>query len=168
MCGLRPSCTTNPSGQRGVDTSSPLSHCALLCLPQALKWHLSPLTIVSWLNVYLQVAYLNDVYEVLLPQYPQQIFIQIAEASSHALVGPAGPGCSAPGVGGGGPRLQLLFFPQLLDLCVLDVGCLEFPYGVLAASALYHFSSSELMQKVSGTFAFGALTLQPIAGLRSS
>uniref|UniRef100_A0A287AWD5 Cyclin N-terminal domain-containing protein n=1 Tax=Sus scrofa TaxID=9823 RepID=A0A287AWD5_PIG len=88
-----------------------------LIIMKALKWHLSPLTIVSWLNVYMQVAYLNDFYEVLLPQYPQQIFIQIAE---------------------------------LLDLCVLDVGCLEFPYGVLAASALYHFSSSELMQKVSG------------------
>ncbi|KAM5207479.1 G1/S-specific cyclin-E1 isoform 3-T3 [Hipposideros larvatus] len=67
--------------------------------------------------IIMKVAYLNDVYEVLLPQYPQQIFIQIAE---------------------------------LLDLCVLDVGCLEFSYGVLAASALYHFSSSELMQKVSG------------------
>uniref|UniRef100_A0A8D0SW64 G1/S-specific cyclin-E1 n=1 Tax=Sus scrofa TaxID=9823 RepID=A0A8D0SW64_PIG len=64
-----------------------------LIIMKALKWHLSPLTIVSWLNVYMQV---------------------------------------------------------LLDLCVLDVGCLEFPYGVLAASALYHFSSSELMQKVSG------------------
>ncbi|XP_022441591.1 G1/S-specific cyclin-E1 isoform X2 [Delphinapterus leucas] len=88
-----------------------------LIIMKALKWHLSPLTIVSWLNVYMQVAYLNDFYEVLLPQYPQHIFIQIAE---------------------------------LLDLCVLDVGCLEFSYGVLAASALYHFSSSELMQKVSG------------------
>ncbi|XP_021571736.1 G1/S-specific cyclin-E1 [Carlito syrichta] len=88
-----------------------------LMIMKALKWRLSPLTIVSWLNVYMQVAYLNDLYEVLLPQYPQQIFIQIAE---------------------------------LLDLCVLDVDCLEFSYGVLAASALYHFSSSELMQKVSG------------------
>ncbi|XP_076988406.1 G1/S-specific cyclin-E1 [Tamandua tetradactyla] len=88
-----------------------------LVIMKALKWHLSPLTIVSWLNVYMQVAYLNDLYEVLLPQYPQQIFIQIAE---------------------------------LLDLCVLDVGCLEFSYGVLAASAMYHFSSTELMQKVSG------------------
>ncbi|XP_005400163.1 PREDICTED: G1/S-specific cyclin-E1 isoform X1 [Chinchilla lanigera] len=88
-----------------------------LVIMQALKWRLSPLTIVSWLNVYMQVAYLNDVYEVLLPQYPQHIFIQVAE---------------------------------LLDLCVLDVGCLEFPYGVLAASALYHFTSSEMMQKVSG------------------
>uniref|UniRef100_A0A6I8NW19 G1/S-specific cyclin-E1 n=1 Tax=Ornithorhynchus anatinus TaxID=9258 RepID=A0A6I8NW19_ORNAN len=43
-----------------------------------------------------------------------------------------------------------LIIMKLLDLCVLDVGCLEFPYGVLAASALYHFSSSELMRKVSG------------------
>ncbi|XP_013209656.1 G1/S-specific cyclin-E1 [Microtus ochrogaster] len=84
---------------------------------EALKWRLSPMTIVSWLNVYVQVAYVNDTNEVLMPQYPQQVFVQIAE---------------------------------LLDLCVLDVGCLEFPYGVLAASALYHFSSSELMQKVSG------------------
>lgn len=88
-----------------------------LIIMQALNWQLSPLTIVSWLNVYMQVAYLNNVYEVLLPQYPQQIFVQIAE---------------------------------LLDLCVLDVDCLEFSYGILAASALYHFSSSELMQKVSG------------------
>ncbi|XP_062967659.1 G1/S-specific cyclin-E1 isoform X2 [Cynocephalus volans] len=88
-----------------------------LMIMKALKWRLSPLTIVSWLNVYMQVAYLNDLYEVLRPQYPQHIFIQIAE---------------------------------LLDVCVLDVGCLEFSYGVLAASALYHFSSSELMQKVSG------------------
>ncbi|OBS59645.1 hypothetical protein A6R68_09232 [Neotoma lepida] len=84
---------------------------------EALKWRLSPMTIVSWLNVYVQVAYVNDTSEVLMPQYPQQVFVQIAE---------------------------------LLDLCVLDVGCLEFPYGVLAASALYHFSSLELMQKVSG------------------
>ncbi|XP_012303856.1 G1/S-specific cyclin-E1 [Aotus nancymaae] len=88
-----------------------------LMIMKALKWRLSPLTIVSWLNVYMQVAYLNDIHEVLLPQYPQQTFIQIAE---------------------------------LLDLCVLDVDCLEFPYGILAASAVYHFSSSELMQKVSG------------------
>uniref|UniRef100_A0A5F9CYL5 Cyclin E1 n=1 Tax=Oryctolagus cuniculus TaxID=9986 RepID=A0A5F9CYL5_RABIT len=54
-----------------------------LVIMKALKWHLSPLTIVSWLNVYMQVAYLNDVCEVLLPQYPQQIFTQIAEVGGH-------------------------------------------------------------------------------------
>ncbi|NXB89737.1 CCNE1 protein, partial [Vidua chalybeata] len=88
-----------------------------LIIMKALNWNLNPLTVVSWLNIYLQVAYLNDLYEVMLPQYPQQIFVQITE---------------------------------LLDLCVLDIGCLEYTYGILAASALYHFSSSELMQKVSG------------------
>lgn len=88
-----------------------------LIIMKALSWNLSPLTIVSWLNIYMQIAYLNEMCEVLLPQYPQLIFVQIAE---------------------------------LLDLCVLDVGCLEYTYGILAASALYHFSSSELMQKVSG------------------
>ncbi|XP_072836982.2 G1/S-specific cyclin-E1 [Pogona vitticeps] len=88
-----------------------------LIIMKALNWNLSPLTAVSWLNIYLQVAYLNEFYEMLLPQYPQQIFVQIAE---------------------------------LLDLCILDVGCLEYTYGILAASALYHFSSCELMQRVSG------------------
>jgi hypothetical protein len=34
---------------------------------------------VSWLNVYVQVAYVNDTGEVLMPQYPQQVFVQIAE-----------------------------------------------------------------------------------------
>ncbi|XP_058010770.1 G1/S-specific cyclin-E1 isoform X2 [Ahaetulla prasina] len=88
-----------------------------LIIMKALKWNLSPLTIVSWLNIYMQVAYLNEICEMLLPQYSQEIFVQVAE---------------------------------LLDLCVLDVGCLEHTYGVLAASALYHFSSRELMQRVSG------------------
>ncbi|XP_026531700.1 G1/S-specific cyclin-E1 [Notechis scutatus] len=88
-----------------------------LIIMKALDWNLSPLTIVSWLNIYMQVAYLNEICEMLLPQYSQKIFVQVAE---------------------------------LLDLCVLDVGCLEHTYGVLAASALYHFSSCELMQRVSG------------------
>ncbi|XP_053256236.1 G1/S-specific cyclin-E1 [Podarcis raffonei] len=88
-----------------------------LIIMKALNWNLSPLTVVSWLNIYMQVAYLNEICEMLLPQYPQEIFVQIAE---------------------------------LLDLCVLDVGCLDYSYGALAASALYHFSSCELMQKVSG------------------
>ncbi|XP_070616380.1 G1/S-specific cyclin-E1 isoform X2 [Erythrolamprus reginae] len=88
-----------------------------LIIMKALNWNLSPLTIVSWLNVYMQVAYLSEICEMLMPQYPQDIFVQVAE---------------------------------LLDLCVLDVGCLEYTYGVLAASALYHFSSLELMQRVSG------------------
>lgn len=55
-----------------------LKSCVCL-LFQALNWNLNPLTVVSWLNIYMQVAYLNELYEVLLRQYPQQIFVQIAE-----------------------------------------------------------------------------------------
>ncbi|XP_038824908.1 G1/S-specific cyclin-E1-like [Salvelinus namaycush] len=89
--------------------------CMELIIMKELKWRLSPLTPVSWLNIYMQVAYLKE-SEVLIPQYPQTTFVQIAE---------------------------------LLDLCVLDVKCLEFSNGVLAASALFHFSSLELVEKVS-------------------
>ncbi|XP_064168964.1 G1/S-specific cyclin-E1 [Anguilla rostrata] len=88
-----------------------------LIIMKELKWSLSPLTSISWLNIYMQVAYLKDSGEVLIPQYPQATFVQIAE---------------------------------LLDVCVLDVKCLEFSYSMLAASALFHFSSVELVEKVSG------------------
>lgn len=43
---------------------------------------------------------------------------------------------------------------QLLDLCILDVRSPEFSYGLLAASALFHFSSLELVMKVSGMIFF--------------
>ncbi|KAM4721371.1 G1/S-specific cyclin-E1 [Rhinophrynus dorsalis] len=88
-----------------------------LVIMKALDWCLGPMTVVSWLNIYLQVAYLRELQHFLLPQYPQETYVQIIE---------------------------------LLDLCVLDIGCLEYPYGVLAASALYHFSCLELVEKVSG------------------
>ncbi|TNN42487.1 G1/S-specific cyclin-E1 [Liparis tanakae] len=81
-----------------------------------LKWSLCPQTPISWLNVYMQVAYLKESDELLIPRYPQSTFTQIAE---------------------------------LLDLCMLDVRCLEFSNGVLAASALFHFSSLELVENVS-------------------
>uniref|UniRef100_UPI0037E9A8FA G1/S-specific cyclin-E1 n=1 Tax=Semicossyphus pulcher TaxID=241346 RepID=UPI0037E9A8FA len=81
-----------------------------------LKWSLSPQTPISWLNVYMQVAYLKETDELLIPRYPQETFIQITE---------------------------------LLDLCMLDMRCLEFSNGVLAASALFHFSSLELVENVS-------------------
>ncbi|XP_058237296.1 G1/S-specific cyclin-E1 isoform X2 [Hemibagrus wyckioides] len=83
-----------------------------------LNWSLNPLTPVSWLNIYMQMAYLKEFTEVLMPQFPQATFVQIAE---------------------------------LLDLCVLDVRSLEFSSSLLAASALFHFSSLELIMKVSGT-----------------
>ncbi|XP_071770057.2 G1/S-specific cyclin-E2 [Centroberyx gerrardi] len=39
---------------------------------------------------------------------------------------------------------------QLLDLCMMDVNSLDFSYSVLAAAAFCHFSSFEVVHKVSG------------------
>jgi G1/S-specific cyclin-E1 len=41
-------------------------------------------------------------------------------------------------------------FFQLVDLCLLDEGSLQFPYSVLAASAVHHMSSMEDALSVSG------------------
>ncbi|XP_032619809.1 G1/S-specific cyclin-E2 [Chelonoidis abingdonii] len=84
---------------------------------KALKWELCPVTIISWLNLYLQVDALKDVPKMLLPQYSQEKFIQIA---------------------------------QLLDLCILDVSSLDFQYRTLAAAALWHCTSAEVVKKASG------------------
>lgn len=88
-----------------------------IIIMKELNWSLSPVTPVAWLNIYMQMAYLKETEAVLLMQYPQTTFVQIAE---------------------------------LLDLCVLDLKSLEFSSSVLAASALFHFSSLELVIKVSG------------------
>ncbi|KAL4671760.1 hypothetical protein H8959_004469 [Pygathrix nigripes] len=48
-------------------------------LHEALKWELCPVTIISWLNLFLQVDALKDAPKVLLPQYSQETFIQIAQ-----------------------------------------------------------------------------------------
>ncbi|XP_061669612.1 G1/S-specific cyclin-E1 isoform X2 [Syngnathoides biaculeatus] len=87
-----------------------------IIIMKELKWSLSPQTPVSWLNVYMQVAYLKESDRPLIPKYPQDTFAHIAE---------------------------------LLDVCMLDMRCLEFSNGVLAASALFHFSSLELVENVS-------------------
>ncbi|KAL2766983.1 G1/S-specific cyclin-E2 [Daubentonia madagascariensis] len=88
-----------------------------LMILKALKWELCPVTIISWLNLFLQVDALKDAPKVLLPQYSQETFIQIA---------------------------------QLLDLCVLAIDSLEFQYRILAAAALCHFTSIEVVKKASG------------------
>lgn len=51
----------------------------LSTLSQELKWSLSPQTPISWLNVYMQVAYLKETDQLLIPRYPQTTFTQIAE-----------------------------------------------------------------------------------------
>ncbi|XP_047455856.1 G1/S-specific cyclin-E2 isoform X2 [Mugil cephalus] len=39
---------------------------------------------------------------------------------------------------------------QLLDLCMMDIGSLDYSYNVLAAAAFCHFSTFEVVHKVTG------------------
>lgn len=88
-----------------------------LIVLKALNWELCPVTAIAWLNLYLQVSSLKEMPKLLLPQYSQEQFIQIA---------------------------------QLLDLCILDTSSLDFRYRILAAAALYHYTSLEIVTKATG------------------
>ncbi|XP_013416426.1 G1/S-specific cyclin-E-like isoform X1 [Lingula anatina] len=91
--------------------------CMELVVLKALNWDLAPMTVISWLNVYMQLIDItNSKKDFILPQYSAHYFVQIA---------------------------------RLLDLCMLDTGCLQFSYSVIAASALYHMSSDAIAFRVS-------------------
>ncbi|KAJ8302615.1 hypothetical protein KUTeg_019011 [Tegillarca granosa] len=92
-----------------------------LIILKSLNWDLSPVTVNGWLNVYLQLANIEHMVET------EHGFVY-PQFSSHAFV-------------------QIV---RLLDLCMLDIGCLQFTYSVLAASALYHLTNRETTLSVSG------------------
>ncbi|XP_014676422.1 PREDICTED: G1/S-specific cyclin-E-like isoform X2 [Priapulus caudatus] len=90
-----------------------------LVMLKKLNWDLTPMTVNSWLNIYLQVTNQDNCQEgddALQVQYSPQVFVQLS---------------------------------QLIDLCMLDIGCLQFSYSVVAAAALYHLSSEHVALSVS-------------------
>ncbi|XP_031570377.1 G1/S-specific cyclin-E1-like isoform X2 [Actinia tenebrosa] len=99
----------------GACTESEILQQELIMLKQ-LNWNLCPVTCNTWLNIYLQLYWLNTMmksdpkmiscnYNFVYPEYSQQDFLRVA---------------------------------QLLDLCCLDIGSLQFSYSIIASSALYH------------------------------
>lgn len=92
----------------GACTENEILHEELLML-KGLCWNLTPITVNSWLNIYLQLSCVTSkngkTSNFSIPNYSQPRFVEVA---------------------------------QLLDLCILDVGSLQFSYSILAASALYH------------------------------
>lgn len=56
-----------------------------LVMLKVLKWDLSPFTVNSWLNVYMQLVNIDSMEEkeqsFIVPQYSQHAFIQIARVS---------------------------------------------------------------------------------------
>jgi len=84
-----------------------------MLLLEALSWKLSPVTPVSWLTVYLQIA--NRRLNL-----PSKENIDEHFEMPHFSV------------------IHLCRVSELIDVCCLDTGYLQFSYSIIAASALYH------------------------------
>lgn len=91
-----------------------------LMVLKGLNWGLSPMTANSWMRLYMQI--------------------------NHGSKKPMDESFSLPAYAG----LPFSRAMQLVDLCMLDIGSLEFSYSILATSALYHTESEAVALRVSG------------------
>lgn len=88
-----------------------------LLMLKGLCWNLTPITVNSWLNIYSQLSSLTS---------------KNVKTSNFNI-----PSYSQP---------RFVQVAQLLDLCTLDVGSLQFSYSILVASALYHMLPVDVEQ----------------------
>jgi len=90
-------------------------------LLQCLKWKLCPVTPVSWLTVYLQIA--NRRLNLPSKENIDENFEMPYFSAVHLCRG-----------------------SELIDICCLDTGFLQFSYSIIAASALYHMVGKDLVE----------------------
>lgn len=92
-----------------------------LVLLKILNWDVNPVTSNGWLNLFLQVGQQEDIEE------PEHGFM-FSQYSSNAYV-------------------QI---SQVMDLAMLDIGCLGYLYSAIAASAIYHLTDKDIAVSLSG------------------
>ena len=101
-----------------------------LTVLKALNWELCPMTANNWLTVYMQLYASHEKENSRVRRRTRR------DADSFLI-----------------PEFQSNLFGQiahLVDLCILDIGALAYPYSVIAASALYHFTSEEIVYQCTG------------------
>ncbi|CAH0724522.1 unnamed protein product, partial [Brenthis ino] len=106
-----------------------------LLILKILSWSITPITINSWLNVYMQLG-------------------SEARSAKRRLLGESEAGVNAlRGYTFVFPQYSSLEFVvcgQLVDLAVLHVDVNRFPYSAVAAAAIAHIFSKEMALRVSG------------------
>lgn len=114
----------------------------------ALKWSISPVTVIGWLSVYMQLQVTNRTPKSF--NNPQQSSALAAAASP--LPPPDSPNVASDSAAANKTKQGDAFvFPQfsgyefslasqLIDLCTLDLGLANFPYSVIAAAAMCHIN----------------------------
>lgn len=103
-----------------------------LILLSALKWSISPVTIVGWLSVYMQLNVSNR-----SPKNLNSTVNNKVNQSSLKDTCDEGDAFVYPQFSG----FEFAQAAQLIDLCTLDLGLANFPYSVIAAAALCHTCS---------------------------
>lgn len=121
-----------------------------LVILKSLNWDLTPMTVNAWLSVYLQL-YAGMQKENAGDQQEQDL-LSHNHTHIHNNNNPT-PTAHTHVRDFMLPGYASHFFDQvsqLLDICILDIGSLSFNYSVLAAAALYHFSSEEKVYQCTG------------------
>jgi len=96
-----------------------------LVILKGLSWGLTPMTPNSWVKLYMQANQASNV-DGKAPEGNQDFVLPLFSGQRFSSV------------------------MQLLDLCVLDIGSLSFPYSVLSASAIYHCQDRTTALQSSG------------------
>lgn len=101
-----------------------------LVILKGLKWGLAPMTPNSWVKLYMQANQASYIVDVngKSPSGNEDLVLPLYSGQRFVRV------------------------MQLLDLCILDIGSLSFPYSVLSASAIYHCHDQAIALQSSGTF----------------
>jgi cyclin E len=107
-----------------------------LTILKSLNWSLSPMTPNAWLRTFMQILATNKL--------PAQVG---RRAAAHSAVSSnINKSFTIPAYNG----LPFSKVMQLMDLVMLDFGCLDYTYSVLATSALYHMEGERVALAVSG------------------
>jgi cyclin E len=103
---------------------------------KSMNWSLSPMTPNAWIRTFMQVLATNKL--------PAQVGRRAA--ASAAVSANINKNFTIPAYNG----LPFSKVMQLMDLVMLDFGCLDYTYSVLATSALYHMEGERVALAVSG------------------
>lgn len=113
-----------------------------LVILSALQWQTSPITIIGWLGIYMQLQVSNrtpKTYE----ETPQKSVLKETSTAQQTSQTDKSSTAATSGIDDGFvyPQFSGLEYAQtaqLIDLCTLDVGIANFPYSVIAAAAISH------------------------------
>lgn len=128
---------------------------------QVLEWKVNTITAIAWLGIYLQVDVCQRRDIVSVPKMLRPVVLETPDKSPARGCGDGGGREKEESNEGASTLSNAFEFPQfsgyeftqvaqLMDLCSLDVEIANYPYSVVAASAVHHVKDRKTALAVSG------------------